>query len=189
MKKITLICAIPIVVAALVFSCKKDKTSSDDEMQSLRLEYDTLLINVDSAWYKMITDDDEKIFFMKRLLQEVSYTNEYDSVAYAGLMEKVEELKNSRYTRESMKDSDLIDSYDRLTSMVIGDVIRFALGHPKFDNYPLMQELITDIRNMDGNVLIFRVGYDVAANEYNNFLEEHASEMDTIMFAIVEAAS
>ncbi|MFC2124509.1 hypothetical protein ACFLU5_06830 [Bacteroidota bacterium] len=199
MKNITSFCAIMIVICSIIFSCKFDKQISTEEIETLRIEYDSLLTAADSAWYHMMADDDEKIFYMKRLLQEVSYTYMYDSVVYAGLMSRVEELEKIRYTRESMKDGNLIDKYDNLTGEVIHEVIRFASSHPNYANYPLMGELIMEINEMDGEVLLYRVNYDSAAHAYNQFLDKHASNMDTIvpeggyaklaMFAIIEEAA
>ncbi len=199
MKKIALIYALPIVLGTIVFSCKMNKPKSIDEIKALRIEYDSLLAAADSAWHRMMTDDDENIFYMKRLLQEVSFTYEYDSLVYAGLLSRVEELKKSRYTRESMKDGNLIDKYDDLTDEVIHEVSRFASSHPRFENYPLMGELIAEITDLDGNVLLFRIGYDSATHAYNRFIEEYISHMDEIvpeggygimgMFAIVEEAT
>jgi hypothetical protein len=183
MKKITSFYLIPLLLCSIITSCDigRRKSADVEKIKLLRGQYDSLLMAVDSAWHKMMFDDDEKIFYMKRLLQEVYLTFEYDSMVYAELVNRVEKLKNVRYTRESMKDGSLIDEYDNMTSEVINKISSFASTHPNFQNYPLMAELITEINEKDDQVILFRIQYDFAAKDYNLFIQQHGSLMDQIV--------
>ena len=119
----------------------------------------------------MIREDDQKITYLKRLIDEVSYTKVYDKAVYDSLATGIETLKAIRYDQNSMADSDKIDLYDETTAEIVNKVITFAQNHPKYEDYPIMAELINDILDADNKVIYRRVDYDNIAIEYNKFIE------------------
>lgn len=162
-------------------TAKKDATHAA-LIDSLRAEYNSLLDSADRYWTVMIDDDNEKVLFMERLLKEVEYTQNYDRSVQDSLMARVQSVKDMRYDRMSMSQSSLIDDYDAAISGITVDVIKYASDHPDFENYPLMEELIGDIRQKDSDVLMLRVDYDQAARAYNSFVtnnKKYMSELDT----------
>ena len=152
--------------------------ASLEEQQRLTQQYDSLYQAVTERWQVMIDDDNEKLFYMKRLLDEVSYTGNYDQANYDSLVLAVEMLKNSRYDSVSMADSDLIDAYDASSSALTSQVIVLAQDHPEFSHYPLMEELIYDISDANDRVLLHRIRFDQAARGYNEFVEQQAQRLD-----------
>jgi hypothetical protein len=130
----------------------------------------------------MIDDDDEKLLFMERLLKEVEYTQNFDRLVQDSLVNRVKSLKDMRYDRFSMSESSRIDEYDAAIAEATVDVIRYASEHPNYEQYPLMEELINDIRQKDADVLMLRVDYDQAARAYNSFVadnKKYMNELDT----------
>ncbi|MGF1636745.1 MAG: hypothetical protein ACFCUU_06685 [Cyclobacteriaceae bacterium] len=173
-----------LATSMLLWQCKKSKEEIEREtvvMDSLVLMYSSLNDSINVSWHRMTNDDDEKLFFLRRLLLEISYTNNYDKTKHSKLLERVDSLATIRYDQQTMSDSDLIDYYDSLSSAVAYEVITFAREHPEFEKYGLMQELINDISEKSGNVLIYRIHYDNYARERNQFIEANKKLLETSM--------
>ena len=75
MKSIRL--ATVIILAVLVLSqCQTgDKSVDTDELESLKLSYQAINDSIAVSWKLMIEDDDEKLFHLKRLVDEITFTN------------------------------------------------------------------------------------------------------------------
>jgi hypothetical protein len=167
-----LINLLPFVL--LIFaSCSRPGTTERQQAytDSIAHSFVNVKDSVHAAWSRMIEDDDEKHFFMKRLLLEVSYTGVYDVQEYNRLVYLVDSLHAFRYDQITMMDSDLIDRYDEFSSDVSYQVIQFARTHPEYEKYGLMQELISDISEKNGNILLYRIHYDNHVREYNQLLK------------------
>lgn len=167
------------LLTLVVFSCdsKKSEHTGQQHLDSLMITYKALTDSVQQNWDVMIADDDEKLQLMKRLLLEVSYTNNYDKSKFEDLNTLVDELKVSRYDQKSMRDSDLIDAYDSATWQVTDQIIQFARSHPRFEDFPLMQELIEDIHGKNNYVLMHRIHYDNWVKELNAFKKNYEKEL------------
>lgn len=179
--KIVKLVACPIlwVLVFGIFSCESKKSERTDQqhLDSLMITYKALTDSVQQHWEVMIADDDEKLQLMKRLLLEVSYTNNYDKSKFEELNTQVDELKASRYDQKTMSDSDLIDDYDSATWQVTDQIIQFARSHTRYDDFPLMQELIDDIHGKNNYVLMHRIHYDNWVKELNEFKRNYEQEL------------
>lgn len=166
---------IGIIALVILASCStsKDQRAAGGKADSLMLEYLALQDSVAQHWNVMIEDDDEKLFYLKRLLLEVSYTNNYDKAHYDALVASVDSLKNMRYDQTTMSDSNLIDAYDSVTWVVINRVTQFAVNHPNYQDNPLMEELIGDIQAKNNFVLMHRIHYDNWVKALNEFKRKH----------------
>jgi len=171
-----------IILAVLVLSqCQTgDKSVDTDELESLKLSYQAINDSIAVSWKLMIEDDDEKLFHLKRLVDEITFTNEYDQGKVDELYLRIEKAKSLRYDQESMQDSGLIDEYDLVIASLINEVSSYASTHPKFENYPLMPELINDIREADNRVLFHRITFDKYAKEYNALIETNKDILSKI---------
>lgn len=180
MKSIRL--AVVIIFSVIILSqCKTgDKSVDADDLESLQLSYQAINDSIAVSWKLMIDDDDEKLFHLKRLVEEITYTNDYDQVKVDELYQRIEKAKSMRYDQESMQDSGLIDEYDLVIASLINEVTSYANTHPKFENYPLMEELINDIREADNRVLFHRITCDDFAKEYNLLIETNKDILNQI---------
>jgi hypothetical protein len=166
------------LLAVYLLSCDSGKTSVDGKgADSLMIKYQALTDSVDANWNIMIADDDDKHVLMKRLLLEVSYTSNFDKAKFQELTSLVDELQTMRYDQHSMRDSDLIDLYDSATWNLTDQIIRFAREHPRYVDYPLMEELIDDINAMNNYVLMHRIHSDAWVKELNAFKERNAEKL------------
>jgi len=176
-----------IVILSIIAGCKKKSgTPTSEATDSLKIKYTSLLDSVNASWNVMIADDDEKHMLMKRLLLEVSYTNNYDKDKFAELNEQVDALNAMRYDQKSMHSSALIDAYDSATWAVADNVIVFARNHPRYQDIPLMEELINDINEKNSFVLIHRIHYDQSVKELNAFLETYGESARAVIPAIID---
>lgn len=167
-----------LLVLPLLLACGPSKKSSPEEQARLRQTYDSLYKEVNQNWRVMMDDDNEKIFYMKRLLDEITYTNEFDSVLIDSLRYSIVNLQALRYDSLSMADSDRIDAYDDATSQLSAAIRMTAKNHPEYESYPLMEELTLDILEANDRILLHRIRYDQAAREYNAFMEQNLDDLD-----------
>ena len=170
-----------ILVGCLVltiFSCSNKKSPSGAiEADSLLVKYKALNDSVNSNWAVMIADDDDKHILMKRLLLEVSYTNNYDKTLFKELNDLVDGLKVMRYDQKSMKNSASIDAYDSATFALSDQIILFARSHPRFADIPIMEELIDDINAKNNYILLHRIHYDSWVKELNLYKESNKENL------------
>ncbi len=125
----------------------------------------------------MIADDDDKHVLMKRLLLEVSYTNNYDKEQFGELNDKIDQLKLLRYDQNSMNSSALIDAYDSATFDLSDQIIVFARSHPRYDDFPMMAELADDINGKNNYILMHRIHYDSQVKELNSFKKKNRKKL------------
>ncbi len=150
------------------------------KIDTLRSKYLALNDSIVIAWNNMINDDNTKFSNLDRLLDEVKYTNSGDTAKITVFKVRLGDLKEMRYNQKTMADSDLIDQYDFASVNLVNEIITFAMAHPEYERYPLMDQLITEIRESESNVLRFRIYYDLFVKDYNLFLDEHQSVLHEI---------
>lgn len=169
----------------LAYSCTESK--KEEEKKVVQLPQDQLLTELKTyqdsakaAWESMIAEDDQKIAYIKRLLEEVSYTPKYNVVLQAKLMEECKALKSKRYDENTILISENIDKYDAATDSLIKGVNALVIGTPNIESYPLAQELTGDIIRLDNNVVVKRIAYDKWAMRYNKLIEEQKPSLEKL---------
>jgi hypothetical protein len=163
-----------LIILSFYFSCeRKEETQqlSEQQIDSVYLVYQALNDSLQKSWDVMIQDDDRKLAHLRRLLQEITYTNNYDEQLMDSLNIMLDNLVKLRYDQETMLDSDLIDTYDSASMKMVSRITQLAVSHPSYDSYPLMQDLINDIQEAQNMVLIYRIHYDDYAKEFNKFVD------------------
>ena len=167
------------MVTGIILSCEDKKQRSTDaiENDSLFIKYTALTDSVDKEWQIMIADDDDKHMLMKRLLLEVSYTNNYDKERFRELGDLIDQLKAMRYDQKSMGVSASIDAYDSATFDLSDQIILFARSHPRYADFPLMVELIDNINEKNNYILMHRIHYDTRVKEFNSFRKSNRKKL------------
>jgi len=176
--KLSLILLLGIAISVLL-NCesKNQNTSESTQNDSLLIMYTALQDSVDNNWRIMIADDDDKHMLMKRLLLEVSYTNNYDKTRFIELNGLVDQLKEIRYDQKTMANSSMIDAYDSASWDLSDQIIEFARDHPRYEDFPLMEELIQDINAKNNYILILRIHYDSSVKELNSFVKHNSERL------------
>lgn len=165
------------IIFGLLNACRQDGRSTAAEkllLDSLETEFFALGDSLDSAWAQMIEDDDFKIYYMRRLLDEVAGAGSADTLRYATLRDELGALEAMRYDRVSMAHSPSIDAYDSATAALSEEIIAFAREYQHVYNSPLILELIDEINFKNDMVIIYRVHYDHFAIRHNSIIREHS---------------
>jgi hypothetical protein len=172
--------AFTLALAGLLATACGSKTEKDKDtaldftrIDSLRSNYLGINDSLVAAWHRMIKDDNQKLSDLNRLLDEITYTNNYDKEKIEGLRQRIVELKAMRYNQQTMADSDLIDEYDFASDNLVNEITSLAQSHPQYERYKNMEMLVDDIRTAHEKVLYMRVDYDRFAKQYNRFLDEN----------------
>lgn len=158
---------------------KTDKSIEQEEkLTTEKLEEKFVQVNdsLQTAWYNMIKSDNEKFADIKRLLQEASYTKEFNPIKLDKLMTRTDSLQQARYKQNNMT-SDQIDQYDNATIMLVKDVMTFVSETPELESHAITDELVMAIQKAEGEVVNFRIRYDQWANEYNRLISHYEDEL------------
>ncbi len=146
------------------------------QQQALAQEFRALNDSLDATWARMMADDDEKIFYTNRLLDELEQVPGLDASRIAQLRAANARLKARRYAKGTMV-SDSIDSYDRAQDAVLGQLTALVAKNPDPDRYPLVGKLAQEVQIHDQRVLFRRNDYDEVARKLNIFLFDHARDV------------
>lgn len=155
---------------------KKAPAGKPADVATLQREYTALRDSLDGRWARMMASDDEKIFFQKRLLDEISYVPGADVTAINRLRAANERLKARRYEQATMQ-SDSIDSYDSAQDALLVPLRELASPHITAGKRPAIGELVEAIQRNHDSVVRYRLLYDQTARDYNTWLQQHASQL------------
>lgn len=172
-----------ICLVCILINCtkkKQEKESSIKTSEKPKSEFITLSDSVNNTWNFMIGEDDRKLLLVKRLIEEISYTPQPDPSKIEKVKLVLEKVKARRYTQFNLAEGDNIDFYDRSTDTLLRSVYQLAAVTPNIDRYPLVNELISDVSQLDNQVVIQRARYDHWAKNYNAYLESKKEEISTI---------
>lgn len=141
-------------------------------------EYTALKLEVDSSWRSLDQVENDKIFAIKRLLQEISFNPKHKSNRLKEEMQKVEDLAAKKLTQEALVDLSNMDNYDVLSDQVISSVIILKEETPNMEEYPLADELIAELDSLNGNAIISKRGdYGKVVVKYNKFIKVNYDEL------------
>jgi hypothetical protein len=164
-------------------ACSKNSSStlSPNSVDSLKLVYQNINIQLDTTWAEMMQDDDDKLANLRRILQEVEYSGNYNRLKLDSLRGRVDQLESARYNQQSMSDSESINVYDSLTNQVMGEITIFTTRLEQFEQYPTMGRLLQEVFEADERVLRYRISYDRSVKQYNSFIESHQNDLPLIV--------
>jgi len=137
----------------------------------LKADIDSLYFGRLASWDSMIIEDDKKIKYMGRILDEIteiSYQISYDEIKLSKIRKEIQSLAGMRFELDELSHSELIDTYDAATDSAIQHLVYFITETPQAPEIPLVSELIYDVRSFDRNVLRRRNDFDditLALNE------------------------
>ena len=173
MRKAVRVFVFTLLVAAAYTACQRasdERRAGEVAPDSVIYVYNSLSDSVRVAWEEISTTEDGKLSDMKRLLQEISYTPNYNTARHDSLYNALQAVYALRFEAETMT-SERIDKYDSAVARLQRDIIDFARSNPSFESYPLMARLADSIQAADQRTLFLRVRYDNFANDYNDFLK------------------
>ncbi len=175
--------SLPLFLLVMIIGGCNKKTSttlSPSTVDSLKSVFQEIDSNLETTWQEMITDDDEKLDNLRRILQEVEYSGSYNRLQLDSLKKDIDKLEAARYDQQTMSDSELINQYDSLTNQVLGEVTIFTTRLQQFEQYPIMGRLLQEVFEADDRVLHHRIQYDKIAKQYNSFLEAYEPDIQVV---------
>ncbi len=172
-----------LIITGCAASCKRDGSKSvvldPNSAAAIKSQFDVLSDSVDIKWRNMTESDDQKIGVTKLLLRELKSQPGADAAQLQSLERANARLKARRYTQQSMSSSDLIDQYDTAQDSLFRALLPVAApnGNAPTEN---ARNFVEGLRELDAGVVGFRVQYDRAAMQYNNYVKLHQPEIQSL---------
>lgn len=184
MKNISILAFASLLLFA--FSCerkpdnKSESSAKETKTETVKSEVMLLKDSTDAAYKKMIDVDDQKFKDIKRLLDEISYTSDYDVALHDSLVKQLAVVKSKRFT-ETL-DTAEIDYYDNLTDAYILKIYQLKSKSREIGQHPLADELVEDINNANSmqTVATLRYHYALWAKKYNEYLRQHRKKLEKL---------
>lgn len=133
--------------------------------------------SVDVRWTEMITSDNAKITATGQILNELERSPTANKQQLQQLARANDQLKTLRYQQLTMQSSQ-IDRYDSAQDSIL-QVLRELATESAASNSTVMNTLGT-IGEYDGQVAGYRVQYDRAAKQFNNYLQLHQANLQSL---------
>jgi hypothetical protein len=172
-----------LILTGCAASCKRDgsKTAvvNPASAAAVKIQLDILRDSVDVKWRDMTESDDQKIGVTRLLLRELKGQPGIDATQLTGLEKANIRLKTSRYDQQTMASSPLIDQYDTAQDSLLHALYPVAApgGNAPNEN---ARNFVEGIQQLDAGVVGFRVQYDRAARQYNDYLTLHRTELQSL---------
>lgn len=132
--------------------------------------------SVDARWTQMMTSDDAKIVAQAQILNELERSPAANQQQLQQLNRANNRLKALRYQQTTMQ-STQIDRYDSAQDSLLL-ALRGLVAAPGVASSTVQNTLET-IGEYDGQVVGYRVKYDRAAKQFNNYLQLHQTQLPT----------
>jgi hypothetical protein len=171
-----------LVLLSNLNSCKTDRSHKIIDPTSpaaAKAQLDVLRDSVDARWSRMTASDDAKIKATGQVLRALETQPSADKAQLKALAQANDQLKSRRYDQQSMSTSDKIDAYDTAQDSVLKAVYNLAqpaAGQPD----ATVQQLTTSIQTADSEVVGYRLRYDQAAKQFNNYVQLHQDALSKL---------
>lgn len=169
-----------LLALALLAACNRTPKPIDPASATAAKEQlDVLRDSVDLRWTQMMASDDAKIVATGQMLSELERYPAADKQQLANLARVNGRLKTLRYQQLTMQ-STQIDRYDTAQDSLLG-VLRRIVSNPAGPApSTTVQNTFDTIGQHDGQVVGYRVQYDRAAKQFNNYLQLHQTELQSL---------
>ena len=164
-------------------SCKRDGSQAaalnPASAVAAKIQFDVLRDSVDVKWRNMTESDDQKIGITRLLLRELKGQPGISAEQLQGLERANNRLKTRRYDQQTMATSALIDQYDTAQDSLLKAVYPVAApnGQAPTEN---ARNFVEGIQQLDAGVVTFRVQYNQAAKQHNDYLMLHQTELQSM---------
>ena len=173
-----------LVLTGCAAACKRDGSTTTAALNpasaaAAKVQFDVLRDSVDVKWRTMTESDDQKIGITRLLLRELQGQPGTSAAQLQGLERANARLKTRRYDQQTMATSALIDQYDTAQDSLLKAVYPVAApnGQAPTEN---ARNFVEGIQQLDAGVVTFRVQYDRAARQYNDYLQLHQTELQSL---------
>ena len=164
-------------------ACKRDGSRtaavSPASAAAVKTQLNVLRDSVDLKWRNMIESDDQKIGVTRLLLRELQGQPGRTPAQLQAFERANARLKARRYDQQTMATSALIDQYDAAQDSLLQALYPVAApnGGAPTEN---ARNFVEGLQELDAGVVGFRVQYDRAAQQYNDYLKLHQAELQSL---------
>lgn len=144
-----------------------------------KAQLDVLRDSVDARWTQMIASDDAKIVATSQIINELERAPAANQQQLRQLSQANRRLKTLRYRQLTMQ-STQIDRYDTAQDSLLSALRTLVTAPGAAAPSSTVQNTFDTIGQYDGQVVGFRVQYDRAAKQFNNYLKLHQSQLQTL---------
>ena len=167
-----------VLSIVLLAACNRTPKAIDPaSATAAKQQLDVLRDSVDVRWTEMIASDNAKITATAQLLNELERSPTANKQQLQQLARVNGRLKALRYQQLTMQSSQ-IDRYDMAQDSIL-HVLRGLATENAASNTTVMNTLGT-IGEYDGQVAGYRVQYDRAAKQFNNYLQLHQADLQSL---------
>ena len=169
-----------LILTGCAASCKRDGSKivavNPASAAAAKVQFDVLRDSVDLKWRGMTESDDQKIGVTRLLLRELQNQPGSKITQLQRLEQANAHLKARRYDQQTMVSSALIDQYDTAQDSLLHALYPVAApnGNAASEN---ARNFVEGLQQLDAGVVGFRVQYDRAAKQYNDYLRLHQAEL------------
>ncbi|WP_324677323.1 hypothetical protein [Hymenobacter sp. GOD-10R] len=171
-----------LIALASLEACKTDRSSKTVDLASpaaAKAQLDVLRDSVDVRWTQMIASDDAKISATRQVLRELANQPGVDRAQLQQLTRANDRLKNVRYNQQTMANSAQIDAYDAAQDSLLH--VLYPIAQPTSgQSSELVRNLTEGIQSSDSEVVGYRLRYDQAAKQFNNYLQVHQEQFSKL---------
>jgi len=162
-------CFLIIILIGAFVQCKPKQQTQTGEVNadSLQLQLNALNDSLQISWDAMINSDNQKIRQMDALLKDLSQTCKYDKSTYNQITEEQKMLVAKRYTSPDVLTNEQIDEYDSATDTLLSNLRTFYKANQIKQCCVTCDSLLSDVENLHGEVVMYRIRYDNHAKEFN----------------------
>ncbi len=153
-----------------------DFTRVDSLTETYLMLQDSML----QSWNVMAKDENEKIRAMHELLHSLLASQQDNKDQLVSLEQRLDQLERIRFTQKSMSNPHVVEEYDFSANSLISELISLAESDASFSESTKLQNIVDRIRTSDQRVNIYRAEYDVAADNFNLFLEKNKDQLKEI---------
>jgi hypothetical protein len=168
-----------LFVAAFAACNRTPKPIDPTSAKAAKEQLDVLRDSVDARWTQMMASDDAKIVATSQMLNELERWPAADKQQLRQLATANNRLKQLRYEQLNMESAH-IDQYDQAQDSLLS-ALRTLVSRPGVEPpSTTVQNTLDTIGQYDGQVVGFRVSYDRAAKQFNNYLQLHQAELQSL---------
>lgn len=150
--------------------------SASSGKKKFRTEMDEIIDSMNLAWDNMASSDNNKLANIKRLLDEISFTENFNRQKFDSASALHQKLLGLRPQADNMTDHG-IDEYDKATDKLIRETFTLKEETPNIEQHTLAEKLVNEIREADQNLVVFRFRYDRWAKQYNSKIRKNKKQL------------
>lgn len=168
-----------VLLVALAACNRTPKALDPASATAAKQQLEVLRDSVNIRWSEMMASDDAKITATNQMLNELERWPAADKQQLQQLTQANNRLKKLRYQQLTMQ-STQIDQYDTAQDSLL-TVLRTMTSRPDgpAPSSTVLNTLDT-IGQYDGQVVGYRVKYDQAAKKFNNYIQLHQAELQSL---------